>query len=219
MKDKKTIILFILIVCALGYILSLLLKLDKANKDILSLGRQKQVLERDLTSQIDKYQKLSVQYKDVQDKLKVSEDKLVKIDADFKDAQRSIEELNSQISLLKVEGGDVRQQNERLTVELRQASQERDELQARMNSVTELKKAIKDLKKQRKKVVQDVVNWTRERAVYQPERREITLPKVKAIKVIEEDSDAIAGNQGFIIKNGRATYQSTVKIEVEPFNK
>lgn len=82
-------------------------------------------------------------------------------------------------------------EKEQLKTELSEVTKQRDNLSSRLNSVTELKKAIKELKSQVHKVGNQI--------------------KVKIRK--EQVSD---GNRGFVIKDGKPTYPSRVRIEVNP---
>lgn len=125
-------------------------------------------------------------------KLKVSEDKITELDAGLADMQNTIEGLNSRISALKAENDAVRGEKERVALELAEACEERDSLKARFNSVAELKKAIKEL------------------------RKRVHKAKKEAKGKIRYKQEFIDGNRGYIIQDGKPTYPAKVKIEVTP---
>ena len=128
----------------------------------------------------------------LKDELKTNTDKLTQLDLDLQNSQKTIEQLTSQIALSKAENTALREEEDKLALELTQVSQERDTLKARLSSIPELKKAIKEAKMQ--------------------------IPKVKAmIREITRKRRIIEGNRGFLIKNGMSTFPITkIKIEVMP---
>jgi hypothetical protein len=105
--------------------------------------------------------------------------------------------LTSQIALSKVENTSLREEKEKISQDLAQVSQERDTFKARLSSIPELKKAIREVK----------VQIHLAKAMI----REITKNR-KA--VVEADVD---GNRGFLVKNGKTTFPvANIKIEVKP---
>jgi chromosome segregation ATPase len=128
----------------------------------------------------------------LKDELKTNTDKLTQFDLDLQNSQKTIEQLTSQIALSQAENTALREEKDKLALELTQVSQERDTLKARLSSIPELKKTIKEIKLQIRKT--------------KVMMREIT----KKRRVIE-------GNCGFLIKNGKTTFPITkIKIEVMP---
>lgn len=127
----------------------------------------------------------------IRDNLKAAEDKLAEMDADFTQAQKTIAQLNSLVSSLKTENVSLKDQGENLKAQLSQASKEKDILQAKLNSLEELKKAIRELK--------------------------IKIRQAK-IELLRKNNAPLTkeGNRGFVIKNGKSTYPTRVKIEVNP---
>jgi superfamily II RNA helicase len=85
---------------------------------------------------------------------------------------------------LKAENAALIEQKDRL-------EKENDAFKAKLSSATELKKAIKELKKQAQKVGVSMIK------------------KAQTEKTLE-------GNQGYIIKDGLATIPAKVRIEVTP---
>lgn len=158
------------------------LKQIKAQTDSLEIQRQK------LLQTIEKQnQENSV----IKEDLKANQDTLTKMEADFMQAQKTIVELNSQISALKSENANLEERGEGLKIELTEVSQEKDKLQAKLNSLIELKKAIRELKIK----------------IHQAKAK---LIKKTDIEIFQE------GNRGFVVKDGKFTYPAKVKIEVKP---
>lgn len=158
--------------------------LKQIKVQIDSLGAQRQKLLQTIEKQ---NQESSV----IRDNLKAAEDKLVNMDADFTQAQKTIAQLNSLASSLKAENASLKDQGENLKAQLSQASKEKEILRAKLNSLEELKKTIRDLK------------------------RKIRQAKIELLK--RNDAPLTKeGNRGFVIKNGKSTYPTKVKIEVNP---
>lgn len=87
----------------------------------------------------------------------------------------------------------IKKEKNQIDEELTLLKEKNEELQARLHSIPELKKAIKELKIRRSKF------------------------RLKAADTKKENSIlSYDGNGGFIIKDGISTYKSQVKIVVEP---
>jgi chromosome segregation ATPase len=110
--------------------------------------------------------------------------KIARVEAEFKQAQKNIAELNSAMTAL-------REQKDNLSAQIAEISQERDNLALRLSSLVEPKKAIRELKKQARKVNTEIKHKAR----------------------LKEITD---GNRGFLIKDGKSTYAAKIKIEVMP---
>lgn len=126
----------------------------------------------------------------------------------FKSARAKVKSLTSKILILKEENQVLSEEKEVLDSQLTEAAGERDALKSKFESVIELKKAIRDLKRKihlarheiRKKISPE-----------QPQQPEQTRQQKS-----QEDL-ALDGNRGFIIKDGELTFSEyTVKIEVKP---
>ena len=166
------------------YILSL-------KEQISALENEEQALLQTLEKERELEQKLTQENTELQDNLRVSEEKLAKLNEDFQEVHNMIEKLNYKVSILKAENIVLREKRQNLMLELARISQEKENLRAKLNSIEELKKAIKELKGQMHKIGTKM------------EKR------VEAEKIIE-------GNRGFLIKDGKPTYCVKVKIEVKP---
>jgi len=165
--------------------------LNQTKEQAAALENEKQNLLQELEKEKELQQKISQENSALKDNIRLSEEKLAKLDADFAQAQKAIEQLNSKFALLKAENTALIEKNSRVNNKLTQVSQEKDTLQVKLSSIAELKKAIKELKRQMCKVGM------------------VIKEKVRTNKIIE-------GNRGFLIKDGKFTYPAKVKIEVTP---
>ena len=84
-------------------------------------------------------------------------------------------------------------QKEKLSLDFTQVSQENQALKARLSSVEELKKAIKEVKRQMRSSIVEI--------------KQEKETKTEAV---------IEGNRGFLLKEGKIIYPAKVKIEVVP---
>lgn len=166
----------------------LLNTLNQIKEQIAALENDKQALleklgeEKELSAQLDK------ELSEIKEHLKASKKRITKLFADYGEAQKTIEDLNSKFSILQSENAALRDEKERLNAQLTQISEENKSLRVKLDSVAELKKRIKELR----------------RRVHR-----VTATITKARKISE-------GNQGFLIKNGKSTYPGRAKIEVIP---
>lgn len=161
-------------------------------KNLSQVKGQVAALEQAIEKEKELQNTLAQENLTLKDELKTNTDKLTQFDVDLQNSQKTIEQLTSQIALSQAENTALREEKDKLTLELTQISQERDTLKARLSSIPELKKTIKEIKLQIRKT--------------KVMMREIT----KKRRVIE-------GNCGFLIKNGKTTFPITkIKIEVRP---
>ncbi len=170
----------------------LLSAINQIKTQLAALELQKQGLAQDLDKEKQLNQQVAQENSGLKDSLKEKEDKIAQLATDVAYAQKMAEDLNSQVSILKAENMAVRDQNAGLTAKLDELSREKDALAIRLSSVAELKKAIRELKKQVRKV-----------------RSKIKYKETADERVFE-------GNRGFLVKNGKPTYPTKVKIEVKP---
>lgn len=113
-----------------------------------------------------------------------------KLEEDFKEGQKNMEGMTSKNSALQAE-------NSVLKEEIDKVKLERDSLQAKLLSIPELKKLIIELKQKTAQVNKIV-------------RKRFKVENIKKIERI------IIGNRGYLIKDGQPTYNTAVKIDVEP---
>lgn len=168
---------------------ALLNTLNQIKEQVTTLENDKQGLLEKLGEEKELNAQLNGEVSEIKDYLRASKERLAKLFADYGQAQKTIEDLNSKFSILKSENTALRDEKEKLDTQLTQVSQEKNSLKAKLSSITELKKRIKELKRQG--------------------REGLTAHKPKARKIIE-------GNRGFLIKNGKPTYPAKIKIEVIP---
>ena len=148
------------------------------------------------------------------------EARLIKENAAFKEDIQSIQEqvsalnsvfistrarvksLTSKIRILQDENQALSADKQNLSAQLTEASQERDTLRSKFESVIELKKAIRDLKRKIHLARREI------RRRVSPEQEPEPEP---------EEEPVVEGNRGFIIKDGRFTLPAyRIKIEVRP---
>ncbi len=99
---------------------------------------------------------------------------------------------------MRSENTNLRSEQEEFRSKLSVALAEKEALEKKMNSVFELKKAIKALHKKIRFVVPA------------PSERTQADPRV----MNQEEPRVMEGNRGFLVKDGKATYPVKVKIEV-----
>ena len=118
---------------------------------------------------------------------------------DLKAATDELEAANGELDNTKRELGLVNLKLLTAEKDKRELMQERDKLEARLHSLEELKKAIKQVRM---------------------EAREKQARQTLVRKKLQEEADTLelkAGNQGFLVKDGRSLSRSkTVLIEVTP---
>ena len=169
----------------------LLNSLNQTKELAAVLANEKQGLLQELEKEKELQKQLSQENSALKDNLRLSEEKAAKLDTDFTQAQKDIDQLASRFSILKAENKALIDKNSRLGSKVNGFSQENERLKVKLNSIAELKKAIRELKKQAYKVG--------------------VIVKQKA-----EAKRAMEGNRGYLIKDGRFTYPARIKIEVTP---
>jgi chromosome segregation ATPase len=164
----------------------LLGSLKQVEQQVVSLEKDKQILQNTIQKEKEVQRQLSEENNGLKENLKENEERLAKYSNDFSQAQKAIEDLNSQLFFLKDE-------RDRLMIQFAEVTQEKDILKAKVSSVKELKKAIRELKIQMRSVTYEIIK--------------------KKPKSYHEITD---GNRGFMFKNGMPTYTSKIRIKVEP---
>lgn len=158
--------------------------LNLAKQQVTVLEDEKQNLLREIEKDKKLRQKLTQQNLELKDYLKAGKARMEKLFKVYEGTQETIEQLNSKFSLLKAENTAIITDKERL-------SKENEALKIKLNSVMELRKAMRELRKQAQKVGMQIIKKTDVR------------------KTME-------GNQGFVIKDGKPNNPAKVKIEVVP---
>jgi chromosome segregation ATPase len=200
----KNILIVLLVSMAIfsifKYLLSLKEKYDLVNalnqvkEQVAALEKEKQDLLGELKKEKEFKEQLKREVSGFKGYLRASKKRLTKLFADYATAEKTIEELSSKVGLLKSENIALIKQRNKLSSQVTQISQENDSLKAKLNSISELKKAIRELKKKKTKVNVQISQDT----------EKTQMPRI------------VEGNRGFIIKDGKFTYPTRVKIEVTP---
>ena len=201
MKNYKNILLAVLagisIYSVYKYSVSLKEKYDlmstieKTKGHVEALKSEKQILLQDVAKQKELQKALVQENSELNGILKANQERLEKVVADFKVAKAKIEQLNSYVSALKAESTSLIKQRENLSDDVTRITAEKENLQARLSSLEELKKAIRELKRNMSKF------------------NTVIKQKAKPGKIEE-------GNSGFLVKNGRSTFPARVRIKVTP---
>ncbi len=169
--------------------------LEQTKKNLEVLANEKQNLLQEIEKEKDRQQKLQQENSGLKDNLRSKDDEITKLKTDYAGLDASLEDLNSKYRLLKTENIALRQDKDNLKFEVGQVSQEKEGLLARLSSIAELKKAIKELRMKM--------------------RHAGTVRVIKAKKAVKQAIET-EGNRGFIVKEGKATYPAKVIIEVNP---
>ena len=106
-------------------------------------------------------------------------------------AHQLCDELNTQLSIVRAENDALRKDGDILKFKVTQLAQENEDFRVKLGSIEELKKTIRELKRQAHRFI-------------------VTMKNKMQPKEYAE------GNRGFILKNGKSTYPAKVRIEVIP---
>ncbi|TBR16638.1 hypothetical protein EPO66_04360 [bacterium] len=197
---RNIIILLLLGLAVFGIVKYIILQREKYDLlesvkqmkvQLAQLENEKQGIKRSYEE--EKALHLAAQEKNVQleGSLKSTQEQLDKITLDYQGLKEDVEKLNAEVSAVKAEKTFLAEENDELQVKLSGAKNENESLIARLTSIPELKKAIRELKKQMRNAGHEIKK-----------------------KIMSEKK--IIGNQGFVIKQGQPTVSSKVKIEVQP---
>lgn len=171
----------------------LLNKLHRLEQQMASLEKEKLNLLQEVEKEKELQLKLTQQHSELKALLRAGRIRLMKLFRGARKTEEEFQQLNSQISILKLENKSWIEKDDNLKLQFSQIREENEALKLRLNSLAELKKAIRELKQKMRKV-----NLGKEE-------------KPQEVKIIE-------GNHGFIIKDRLYTYPAKVKIEVIPAN-
>lgn len=183
---KKTIVFAVLALLVIAVVL-VIMKITSMKKQINDLTAERQNLAFSLGQRVTELDSLN--------------DKLKKLEAEYKREHKKLEEVTSRNSAIKAENIALREEIDNVTME-------RDALQAKFISIPELKKMIKELKEKQRQVDR-IMN--KRPGAENPETIEKVIPAE-----IEEAHEPVRGNQGYIIRDGQPTNNTSVVIDVEP---
>ena len=209
MKDKTNILIVLLLISAgvtffSGYKYfnalkekyDLLSQLQQINEEVESLEADKKTLKIDFEKEKRIKEAVINENAQLKDDLKLNQDQIAELENQLKGSIIKMDKLDSRVAVAKAENSALREQIESLQLQLSEISLDRQQLQARLSSIEELKKAIKQL------------------------RQKISLAKKDLdLSLRTESGDIIMGNRGFIIKDGKPTFPAKVRIEVSPLPK
>ena len=163
----------------------LLNALNEIKQQVQVLENDKRNLSLELEKEKQLADKLSEQNAGLKDNLKASITRLTRLFTDAENTQKSLEDMRAQFSLLRAENAALKDQTT-------QMSSENESMKAKLGSVSEMKKAIREFRKQMGKVGKEIKH------------------QVNVNQVAE-------GNRGFVIKDGQPTLTpKVIKIEVTP---
>jgi len=156
---------------------------------ISTLQQDRQQMMTALDNAIKKKDEMSRKNILLKEYLRQSNFKVRKLDSEFKKVMLRVDGLNSQIGILQSENIALRSSNEGLKEQVAKLSEENEQLRTRFSSLAELKKAIRNLRRQGRDILE---------------------------KLKRKPQPNIGNNRGYIIKDGVPTYPQRVKIEVIP---
>jgi len=180
-------------------------QLDRIRQNVRALESEKSALILDIENVRQSEKSLILQNTGLADQVKSGHEKVLELEATLMGAQSNIEALNEQISIAREESAALVAQIDGLKSQITVVKQDNDQMSECLSSIDSLKKVIKELKRKARE------ERRRKNVRVVKRKNEITVPGTAA--VVEEIS---LGNQGFIIKNGQATFPSRIKIEVQP---
>jgi chromosome segregation ATPase len=164
--------------------------LEQVSRQVAALEDEKKGLMQDLEKEKALYQRATEESLQLKDNLNLTQEKLNQLGSELYASEKTIEELNSQFSAVRAENLALRDQIQSLDLEMAKVVQDKEKLQTRLSSIADLKKAIKDLRQQMRQTK-------------------------KEIQIRTKTGEIMLGNQGFVIRDGKPTYPTRVKIEVE----
>ncbi|MFH1889027.1 MAG: hypothetical protein ABH806_02920 [Candidatus Omnitrophota bacterium] len=155
-------------------------------------GEQVLALEERVQKEKELQNALAKENSALKDELMADTEKLTQLQINLQNSQKTIEQIIEQIALAKTENAALREEKGKIILKLNWVSQERDGLKARLSSLSELKETIREVK--------------------------IRTQKAKSIiNKITESKRAIAGNRGYLVRDGESTFTGAkIKIEVMP---
>jgi uncharacterized protein (DUF3084 family) len=159
--------------------------LAEKEQQIVSLNEEKQNLLQTLEKEKEAREKLIKESAGLRDYLRASKQRLSRLFSAYTKKENELDTLSSQFSILKVERDALQAKNTEII-------SENSQLTAKLSSIVELKKAIRELKRHR--------------------RLSRKLGKDASVNK-QTDSD---GNQGFVIKDGVPSVTQKTRVEVSP---
>ncbi len=222
MKILRTLIfafmLGVSVVCAVQYVSMLREKMQvqeqlQAQESLVaSLEGQKAALTKTIEEERVLRQKLAEETLALKDTLRASKRRMSKLYDAYLDSSRQVDKIAMQTVLLKSEVRDLRAAYQQLETKFARLESENLQYKATMDSVVELKKAIREAKRRARQAKRGAVA---QRPAVVPSLPAPSVPEALpelAVQVIDDGQ----GNRGYIVKDGKPTYPARVRIEVNP---
>lgn len=178
--------------------LDLTAQVESVHSELSALEEEKSKLLLDLDKEKSLQQALSSENLSLKDELQQSVQVRQDLEAKIGASQKEIDDLSSKISVVQAENKALAEQAQAVKAELEQSAQEKQAMAAKLSSVVELKKAIKELRRQARAA-----------------RKRPAVVRKAAIKKNAAPL-AVVGNQGFLVKDGKPTFEGRVRINVVP---
>ncbi len=159
----------------------LLNTLSLVKNQVAILEVEKQNLLQTLEKQKQLEQRLNDEKAALKKNLKAAGKKVNSLNSEVNKINANLEQITLQAALLRGENAALKEGRDKL-------SRDNDNLQARLGSVVELRRAIRELRRQAHNLGTGM----------------------------REQNESVQGNQGFVIKDGKPTTSGKVKIEVTP---
>lgn len=166
-------------------------RLAAEETQITRLENDNQALQQDLTQARERTSEVLKKNDVLKGTVRAGTKRIHDLNMAALDTQERLQRLSSEVTLLKEETVALRQQQESLKLQLASVTEDNSLMKEKLNSIPELKKAIRELRVQAAAVAAQMRQKMREARV-------------------------IIGNCGFIVRDGKSTYQQRVKIEVIP---
>jgi len=224
LKDYKVLIIVFLLGATIfsvsSYVALLVEKrslagnLEKNKAEIIALTQENQKLLQSLEKETKENNDLVEMNTLYKANMKAGSRRMNKLFSDLGAVTKNAEELSSQMAILKAENAAVRSEDEILKAELVQVKNQNDGLNARLNSLSELKKAIKELKKQKRRIAPLVKKAAQVKNEAIKAKKEIDIEQKPSKEQVVFD-----GNRGYILKNGKPVAITSINIEVNPASK
>lgn len=116
------------------------------------------------------------------------------------DSESELEELSSQISVVKAENAALLEQTQALKADLSRSAEEKRLMAEKLGSIAALKQAIRDLRRQARLAAS----------------RQAVPPVRRVRDAATGQTQIIVGNRGFLVRDGKPTYEGRVRIDVQP---
>ncbi|HNX80989.1 MAG TPA: hypothetical protein PKL77_02455 [Candidatus Omnitrophota bacterium] len=202
MKIRKTYLFIILLSAITAYSLFMYISSQKERYQLLdtlsqaqgraqSLEQENGDLRVSLAQEKEQEAKLVRENTLLKGGLKAGKQKIGKLHKQVQNADAFGNDLKAQFTLVKTENEILRKDRDEINSKFSQTVQENESLKVKLSSIAELKKAIREVKKQMRGVAVSIFH------------------KVEAPRII-------GGNGGYIIRNGKPTSPPKIKIEVKP---